>query len=404
MKLHKARIAVLGAGIQGSCVALELAARDARIDLFERNSTCLAETSTNNEGKVHLGYVYAYDKSFKTAQMMIEGALCFERLLRRWIGDSFDSLPFSSPFQYLVHRDGLMTETEFEAHATRVNDFIAEKYNSVASPYFGRDLRQPFRRIPQSIAQADRHIVAGFQTEEIGVDPEALCTLVRHRLKHASNINCLTGHSVSKVYNDSASMAVEYLQGNQQGIQHYDYVINTLGSNRLRIDAQIGVHAPRPWAYRLKYFLRANSSNNLVLKSTTIVLGPFGDIVNYRNGIFYLSWYPSGMTEWSNSISPPDRPLSLEGIDQKAMVKNILLGLSSVVPEISSAGIKDIIVNGGWIYSLGETDIDDPGSGFHERFDVGVERSGRYLTIDTGKLTLAPMFAERAANMLEDLD
>ena len=68
------RVAVLGAGFQGACIALELARRSVTVDLYERNPTCLAEASTHNEGKIHLGFVYAGDKTLRTARLMATGA------------------------------------------------------------------------------------------------------------------------------------------------------------------------------------------------------------------------------------------------------------------------------------------------------------------------------------------
>ena len=405
MGLRKKRIAVLGGGLQGACVALELAGHEAQVDLYERNNRCLSETSANNEGKVHLGYVYAYDKSFKTARMMIDGALCFERLMRRWIGDSIDNLPTSSPFQYLVHRNGLMTTEAFEVHALRTTASIAEKFNQNVSPYFGRDLRRPLRRLKDfdvSTSPRTNPIIGAFETEEIGIDPEALSLLVGQRLGEVANINCLSGRTVSTVRDDGKSLLVESTDHDQTTIERYDFVVNTLGSDRLRIDAQMGIQAKRAWAFRLKYFLRVNSVTKSNVNSATMVLGPFGDIVNYGNGSLYLSWYPAGMTEWSSALFPPDRPLRLEGDPATAMVQDILRGLAGVVPEIGNIELRNTHVNGGWIFSFGQTDIDDPTSEFHERFDVGVRSYGRYLTIDTGKLTLAPMFAERAVDMLKE--
>jgi hypothetical protein len=57
-------------------------------------------------------------------------------------------------------------------------------------------------------------------------------------------------------------------------------------------------------------------------------------------------------------------------------------------------------VKGGWIYAAGKTDIGDPDSELHRRTGPGITRNGRYLPVDTGKLTLAPLFAERAVEML----
>ena len=49
------------------------------------------------------------------------------------------------------------------------------------------------------------------------------------------------------------------------------------------------------------------------------------------------------------------------------------------------------------IFAWGETDIDDPGSELHERHDIGTSSRDGYHSIDTGKLTMAPVFGRAAA-------
>ncbi len=110
------RVAVLGAGLQGVCVALELAARGVRVDLFDKNADCVTQASAQSEGKIHLGFVYGNDRSRRTALMMVRGALSFAPLLRRWIGSKIDKVPVSSPFQYLVHANSMLTIDEVRAH------------------------------------------------------------------------------------------------------------------------------------------------------------------------------------------------------------------------------------------------------------------------------------------------
>ena len=78
-------IAIFGAGILGTCTALELADRGHRLTVFERNAEPLSEASLYNEGKLHLGFVYAADPSFRTAERMIRGAAQFMDVLGRWI-------------------------------------------------------------------------------------------------------------------------------------------------------------------------------------------------------------------------------------------------------------------------------------------------------------------------------
>jgi hypothetical protein len=40
---------------------MELAARGVGVDLFDARARCLTRASAQNEGKIHLGYVYAND-------------------------------------------------------------------------------------------------------------------------------------------------------------------------------------------------------------------------------------------------------------------------------------------------------------------------------------------------------
>jgi glycerol-3-phosphate dehydrogenase len=49
------RVAVIGAGIQGIGLSLELAARGMSVDLHEKTNRVHASASRANEGKVHLG-------------------------------------------------------------------------------------------------------------------------------------------------------------------------------------------------------------------------------------------------------------------------------------------------------------------------------------------------------------
>ena len=151
MPLASNHVAVLGAGLQGACIALELADRGAKIDLYERNNICLAEASSNNEAKVHLGFTYACDRTLGTAQLMARGALSFEPLLRRWLGAALSDLPTSSPTYYVVHRDGLITSDDFERYASQVTALLATAAESGRSNYFGRDFQRPASRLSDDL-------------------------------------------------------------------------------------------------------------------------------------------------------------------------------------------------------------------------------------------------------------
>ena len=72
-----ASILVLGAGIQGISTALALRHRGYRVTVIDRMPGLMLRTSLRNEGKIHLGYVYANDSSFQTSALLLRAALKF---------------------------------------------------------------------------------------------------------------------------------------------------------------------------------------------------------------------------------------------------------------------------------------------------------------------------------------
>jgi flavin-dependent dehydrogenase len=107
-------IAIVGAGLQGAGLAIELAMRGFRVELFEKRAECLSQASLNNEGKVHLGFVFANDRSLETARIMSRGAFRFAPLLERWLEAKVD-LKTSLPFHYVVHRDSQVAPDALES-------------------------------------------------------------------------------------------------------------------------------------------------------------------------------------------------------------------------------------------------------------------------------------------------
>jgi hypothetical protein len=58
------------------------------------------------------------------------------------------------------------------------------------------------------------------------------------------------------------------------------------------------------------------------------------------------------------------------------------------------------MVDGGAVVSWGDTDVDDPASEVHQRFDIGVNSTDGYHSIDTGKYSVAPYFAMQVADRI----
>jgi hypothetical protein len=105
----------------------------------------------------------------------------------------------------------------------------------------------------------------------------------------------------------------------------------------------------------------------------------------------------------SRELQPPGWPRELDRETANEIRRSIVSGLSGVVPAVESldrAGLESCEVKGGAIFAWGATDISDPASELHARSDVGARSYGRYHSIDTGKLTLAPLFAKMTADRI----
>jgi hypothetical protein len=74
-----------------------------------------------------------------------------------------------------------------------------------------------------------------------------------------------------------------------------------------------------------------------------------------------------------------------------------------LVPGVADIDPADGVLGGGMIFAWGRTDIDDPGSGLHERHAVGPHTFGNYHSVDTGKLTVAPLFARALAERILEI-
>jgi len=115
-------ILIAGAGLQGSCIALELALRGLPVLLLDQDPQPMNRASLRNEGKIHLGLIYAADPTFKTARLQLTGGLRFRRLLQRWIGEAANQLSYSTPFTYLVARDSVLKPEELAEHYARLEE------------------------------------------------------------------------------------------------------------------------------------------------------------------------------------------------------------------------------------------------------------------------------------------
>ncbi len=400
--------AVLGAGIQGSCAALALAARGLDVVLIDRMPAPMLRASLRNEGKIHLGFVYAKDQTMRTSELMFESAVSFARLLDEWTPRPLDWATLRSrPFTYLVMRDSMLAADELRAHYQRIADRCLGDVGMRC--YLGTTLDHLWRDVPPPAAVAPGAVEAAIATEEIALDLDAFRTGIVAALAASDRITMHPGRRVESVTRTPAGFETEgeVVGPSANGVSSWqvssDIVVNCLWDGRMAIDEQVGMVPDGPWVYRHKYRVLARLPDDLAdVPALTMTLGPYGDIVPLPDRS-YLSWYPVCRTGFSTDDSPPrswqESCDGTVGEDvERGLAAEVCRALEHVVPGVSRSEI--VAVDAGVVLGSGETDIDDARSGLHERHAIGVKDDDGYFSIDTGKLTCAPLFADRLARPL----
>lgn len=398
---------VLGAGLQGVAAAFALAAAGHRATLVDRAPEALTRASLRNEGKIHLGFVYAHDTSDRTAALMLDGALAFAPLMDEWMGAP---LPWerlaAMPFSYGILRESIAPAEELLASWTRLQDRYAHR--PAGDSYLGRSPERLWWCEAADVG-AERvmseRVATVVRTSEMSIDTVEFRRHVCVRLNEADGITRRFNHHVDLVERTSSGFRVSGVDGNgATWSAEADSVVNCLWEGRLAIDRHLGLVPNRPWVHRLKYRVLGTLPAALhAMPSITLMLGRFGDIVNYGDGRMYASWYPACLRGWSGDVDVPaswnqacDGTIAPD--ERDGVAAGTLAGLDEFVPGFAGATVTSVAA--GVIFSWGRTDIDDLESELHARHEIGPQAHDGYITVNTGKLTTAPLFARQIAAML----
>lgn len=392
----------------GVCAALECARRGIGVDLYDRRSELLAEAGRVNEGKVHVGYVYANDPTERTTRRLADGAVLFARCLGRWIDLRTNPLETSEPFDYAVLRQSALPLSAIESHFRVVDRILDETETKHGTRYLNRSSAVDFEPLsPEELERRyDRaHVAAVYRTTERSVDTWRLAERLREAVHASALIRVHTGTTVAGVCRDAdAGFVVVLTSGDAETRARYRHVVNALWGGRLGIDAGLGFLPRRRWLYRYKFGIRLALRQGTPRPPTvTLVHGSFGDVVNFSSGLTYVSWYPAGMVGSSDAIVPPDWGAMFDACQRRAIACESVQALGTylrALRDVPEAHVTACHVDGGVIFAWGATDIDDPGSELHQRHDIGIHTEGNYHSVDPGKYTMAPMFAVQLGDRL----
>jgi glycine/D-amino acid oxidase-like deaminating enzyme len=400
-------VGVLGGGLQGCCVALALAERGLRVTLFDKNETLLSRAAVANEGKIHLGYMYAGDPTFSTAKTMMAGALSFAPFLERYLDQRAQSFSVSVPAAYVVHRDSQSSPDHVCAYLKTVHGLVNEAAAQRPEAYFGKDLSIPLKVLNATQIETEFNpavVLASVSTPEVAINPVALAQTIRDCIVTHPLIEVRCNHTVIRAKQECGRITILSEGAVGPSRHHFDHVVNALWDGRFALNESLGFRANRPWLHRLKYGVSFRLPKGVrPPPSATVVLGPFGEVVTYGDGIIYLTWYPVCLQAITTDLTPPDWDTYPREPLRSRILWETFHALSEIVPslrDLDPAELPETIVKGGAIVAWGKTDIYDPASELHRRFEIGVTTNGSFHSVDPGKLTMAPYFAEVCAERI----
>jgi hypothetical protein len=176
-------------------------------------------------------------------------------------------------------------------------------------------------------------------------------------------------------------------------------VVNCLWEGRAVIDRRVvpDYRADADIVIRYKLCLFGTNTGLDHMWPSTRILGAFGDVASYGNDDGYLSWYPAAIQARAYDSSPPTVSLPDPARLTAATLRG--LGLDRSILEHAGAAWA---VHGGYIVAFGAADVDNPETLLHTR-DRAAARELRpgYVSVDTGKFTLGPLMARRAAEIVD---
>ena len=393
------KIAIIGAGIQGCSTAMALAASGHEVDLFDQASSPMQRASRWNEGKIHLGYVYGRDPSMATAHRMIEGSLHFFDFFQRHLGIDREDLAPSNPFYYLIPHDSMMSADEVGAHLARCDDFLRSACADGAN-YIGRS--QLEQSEPASLSphfNADQ-FQGAFRTSELSIDIHSLAERI---IAYVQSHPRIAFHAQVSVRELRRCGGFGFEAENGTVFEGYDHLINTTWESRLALDQTLGIEPGRKWLHRYKLAVHVEDATPVAAPSCTMVLGAYGDFVNFGSGRYYLSWYPAGKIGESSAIRPEEWGDAVSPEMERGITETILTELGEKIPDLQQVdwAKAKITTKGGHIFAWGERDITHFQTGLHERDKSGVSDHEGYYSIDTGKYCIATLYAQQCADHID---
>lgn len=393
-EIGRKKVGVLGAGIQGCCTALLLHKYGYSVSLIDQASDIMMRASANQEGKIHMGFVYSNDQSFSTGKKMMIDALHFSHSMEYLLDKKINWNEMKSEkFIYLVPYDSLVNIGQLEEYFTKLENLYQKLlYKNPHLSYLDEKPEKIFHKkdVPADIDRSFfKHC---FQTEEVALSQPILKQYIKEALE-IKKIHLVFNTYITKVNHIDG----EYEIVTDKETYKFHKVFNCLWEGQKKIDQCMNLESRREDNFRLKFGIMTKPIPELIeIPSITIVNGPYGDYVNFKcddDQKMYFSWYPISMYGMVINQDIPDEwnQICKGEINKELSGKQIGLHQMKFIQLFKRKFLfNEPRLVGGVIVANGKEDINHKKSKLHQRNDIPIEHQDGYYSISTGKFTSGP--------------
>lgn len=382
---------VVGGGIVGTLTALRLANAGTEVVLIDAEPRLWSGASAANEGKLHLGPIFALGDD-ATHAVMQEGALRFTAEVEESIGQHLDwDAVTTSRFTYLAMPDGLVDAADLARRYAAMNARFRERHGATVTGYPGGPIDHLVDPRPTTDEATG---LPAFATTERAIEPVGLGELVVAAVQRHPRIDVRASTRVTTLRPDGTGVDLALATSRGARSLRARVVVNATWA------AQGELVAEPERNFRAKCAVRLRNAEGA--RTVTLVQGAYGDVVAHRD-YAYLSWYPIGRVahEFGRVPSAAARTalaavLTDEDHGRRQVQALVDLGLAP------AAWTSQEVV-GGFIVGHGDSDIEVFTSPLHARSEFAVAAPGRVVTPRSFKFTTGPLAARRAADVAAEI-
>lgn len=358
-------VAVIGCGIFGALVSLELARRGTHVKLFERNIDVLQGASLNNQNRLHLGYHYPRDET--TAIQCIEG---FQRFKDKFSGCVSKGFPNA----YFIASEGSHT------NAADYRSFLER----VGLAYHEIDIEEFVPRVT--------NVDIGVSTAETVYDSRLLAGKIAEMLS-AEKVQLVLSMEVEKVRREGD---IYTLYSKTECLGKFDFVVNCTYANHNKFNEDLGVPSPVfQYEYTLVPIIRWGQERCGI----TVMDGPFMTVLPFgKSDDFLLYHVRHAVVETIVADHLPSHWLDKEAspascIDKVALYQTTLNACTEFIPALGTAELIGFLE--GPRIVVADTDDTD------ERRSIVANRDNQgFWSVLSGKIDHSVWVAEDIANQI----